>query len=167
MYLVFVCLVLLTCLVRLSQNVYYVCVQCSAIKREKKNCVDKWLMMDILMNCCLFCSINFIIHCRWWFFFSLLFSLASILSHRLKRMPFFVCRQQENERQGDFRWHETSTSNAFKFGLFSRPSVIHYLASMIKYESPNKLFLLLLLKCEVFLMSRKLFHLSNLFLPNQ
>lgn len=120
-----------TCLMRLSRYIYTMCV-CVCVRvysvpqrNVKKMCVDKWLMMDILMNCCLFCSINFIIHCRWWFFSSpllLLFahSQSYILSHRQKRMPFFWQQGKKPGGKGGFRWHETSTSNAFKFGCFFR-----------------------------------------------
>lgn len=98
-----------------------VCACASVPQRNvKKMCVDKWLMMDILMNCCLFCSINFIIHCRWWCFFSSYSSFLasnSILSHRQKRMPIFF-RHHKKGGKGGFRWHETSTSNAFKLRFF-------------------------------------------------
>lgn len=89
----------------------------------KKMCVDKWLMMDILMNCCLFCSINFIIHCRWWFFFFssslLVVTSNSILSHRQKRMPNFFFGSRKKRQRGVFDDMKLQLQMLLSLGFFS------------------------------------------------
>lgn len=92
------------------------CVHCTVFRNETwKKCVDKWLMMDFLMNCCLFCSINFIIHCRWLDVFSSSSSSFPVyfVTPTKAHAIFFIWPNEEGVKGAFYE-----TSNAFKSRLF-------------------------------------------------
>lgn len=139
------------------------CTQCSAMKLEGKKitCVDKWLMMDILMNCCLFCSINFIIHCRRWFFFTQL-----VFCHTDKSARYFLATAQP-ERRGNgrecFDYMKLQLQRQILWKLFFL--VLFSFCIRRYYESPDVY--VDFERCNVFLMSRKVSMTLKFILPNQ